>query len=173
MLRLQKQRRRPSLSNPALETLAIVAYRQPITRGEIEAIRGVDSSGALRALQDMGLVEIGGRKDVVGRPSLFITTGVFLSTFGLMSIQELPPLAELRQAGKEADGFKPASTESEVRSTPLLVDPPVTPESSQLPDGVKPDGDKPNDDLPQSAEPIRSKRADDSREVNGGRSTLV
>jgi hypothetical protein len=86
-----------------METLAIIAYRQPITRGEIEAIRGVDSSGALRALQDLGLIEIGGRKDVVGRPSLYVTTDGFLKTFGLMTLDELPPLADLKQASRQSD----------------------------------------------------------------------
>jgi segregation and condensation protein B len=80
------------LSTPALETLAIVAYRQPITRPQIEAIRGVNSDGVLRTLLSKGLVEEVGRLDTVGHPALFATTFEFLSYFGLDSEGELPEL---------------------------------------------------------------------------------
>jgi segregation and condensation protein B len=80
------------LSTPALETLAIVAYRQPITRPEIEAIRGVNSDGVLRTLLSKGLVEEVGRLDTVGHPTLFGTTFEFLRFFGLEDIKELPEL---------------------------------------------------------------------------------
>ncbi|MCB0166801.1 MAG: SMC-Scp complex subunit ScpB [Anaerolineae bacterium] len=79
-------------STPALETLAIIAYRQPITRPEIEAIRGVNSDGVLRTLISKGLVEEVGRLDSVGHPSLFATTFEFLRYFGLNDIEELPEL---------------------------------------------------------------------------------
>ncbi len=81
------------LSNAALETLAVIAYRQPVTRAGIEAIRGVDVSGPLRTLQQRGLVVEVGRLMVAGRPLLYGTTGEFLRQFGLNSLQELPPLA--------------------------------------------------------------------------------
>lgn len=80
------------LSTPALETLAIIAYRQPITRPEIEAIRGVNSDGVLRTLTSKGLVEEVGRLDTVGHPALFATTFEFLRYFGLDSIDQLPQL---------------------------------------------------------------------------------
>ena len=80
------------LSTPALETLTIIAYRQPITRPEIEAIRGVNSDGVLRTLLSKGLVEEVGRLDTVGHPSLFGTTFEFLRYFGLEAIKDLPPL---------------------------------------------------------------------------------
>jgi segregation and condensation protein B len=80
------------LSAAALETLAIVAYRQPITRPEIEAIRGVNSDGVLRTLLSKGLVEEVGRLDTVGHPMLFGTTFEFLRFFGLESIDALPAL---------------------------------------------------------------------------------
>lgn len=80
------------LSTPALETLAIVAYRQPITRPEIEAIRGVNSDGVLRTLLNKGLVEEVGRLDTVGHPMLFGTTFEFLRFFGLEQLQDLPIL---------------------------------------------------------------------------------
>lgn len=80
------------LSTPALETLAIVAYRQPITRPEIEAIRGVNSDGVLRTLISKGLVEEVGRLDTVGHPSLFATTFEFMRYFGLEDMENLPEL---------------------------------------------------------------------------------
>jgi segregation and condensation protein B len=80
------------LSTPALETLAIVAYRQPITRPQIEAIRGVNSDGVLRTLVSKGLVEEVGRLDSVGQPVLFGTTFEFLRYFGIASLDNLPEL---------------------------------------------------------------------------------
>lgn len=80
------------LSTPALETLAIIAYRQPVTRPEIEAIRGVNCDGVLRTLLSKGLVEEVGRLDTVGHPSLFGTTFEFLRYFGLESLADLPEL---------------------------------------------------------------------------------
>jgi segregation and condensation protein B len=90
------------LSTPALETLAIVAYRQPITRSEIEAIRGVNSDGVLRTLLSKGLVEEVGRLDSVGHPVLFGTTFEFLRFFGLEDVKDLPEL-ELPEAGHPND----------------------------------------------------------------------
>jgi segregation and condensation protein B len=97
------------LSPQALETLAIVAYRQPITRPEIDEIRGVNSSGAVNGLLEKGLIEIAGRKDAPGRPFLLTTTAHFLSTFGLNDLSELPELSpvetdfqdQLRELGEE------------------------------------------------------------------------
>ncbi|NJN98876.1 MAG: SMC-Scp complex subunit ScpB [Anaerolineales bacterium] len=80
------------LSTPALETLTIIAYRQPITRPEIESIRGVNSDGVLRTLLSKGLVEEVGRLDTVGHPSLFGTTFEFLRYFGLEDLKDLPEL---------------------------------------------------------------------------------
>jgi segregation and condensation protein B len=89
------------LSTPALETLTIIAYRQPITRPEIESIRGVNSDGVLRTLLSKGLVEEVGRLDTVGHPSLFGTTFEFLRYFGLEDLQNLPrlELPETRLSG--------------------------------------------------------------------------
>ncbi len=80
------------LSTAALETLTIIAYRQPITRAQIEAIRGVDSSGVLRALLSRDLIAEGGRLETAGRPILYVTTAEFLRQFGLSSLSDLPPL---------------------------------------------------------------------------------
>ncbi len=87
----------PRLSRAALETLAIVAYNQPITRAEIEAVRGVDCSGALKALLEKDLIRIAGRKDVPGKPLLYATTKRFLEVFGLKSLDDLPSLKEIEE----------------------------------------------------------------------------
>jgi segregation and condensation protein B len=87
--------RPPRLSRPLLETLAIVAYRQPCTRPEIEAIRGVDADAVLASLVERRLIRILGRKDAPGRPILYGTTKDFLEVFDLPDVQALPPLGEL------------------------------------------------------------------------------
>lgn len=88
---------RPRLSMAALETLAIVAYRQPITAPEIAELRGVQSSSVLKTLLDHRLVRLAGRKEVVGRPFLYRTTREFLVRFGLNHLRDLPPLEELEE----------------------------------------------------------------------------
>jgi segregation and condensation protein B len=88
---------RVHLSQAALEALAIVAYRQPITRPDVEAIRGVGSDSVLRTLLNAGLVDRVGRADAVGRPFLYGTTPEFLQHFGLESLDELPELEEIRE----------------------------------------------------------------------------
>jgi segregation and condensation protein B len=89
---------RPSrLSQPALETLAIISYRQPMTRAEIEQIRGVSVDGTMQTLLERGLVESVGRAEVVGRPTLYGTTTLFLEYFGLRSLEDLPAADELRR----------------------------------------------------------------------------
>ena len=90
-----EQRKPPMLSQPALETLAIVAYFQPVTRAYIDRVRGVDSSYTVSVLNERGLIEVCGRLDVPGRPSLFKTTDAFLRTMGLRDLSELPPLPDL------------------------------------------------------------------------------
>lgn len=89
------------LSRAALETLAIVAYRQPCTRAEIEAVRGVDTGGVLRALLDRGLLRLAGRRNDPGRPNVYATTQEFLDVFGLTSLREMPNLREFTMLGEE------------------------------------------------------------------------
>lgn len=84
------------LSSPALETLAIIAYRQPIARADVEAVRGVTIDGVLQTLMERGLVKIGGRAEIPGRPLLYETTQLFLDHFGLRTVDELPNVEELR-----------------------------------------------------------------------------
>lgn len=93
---------RNTLSPAALETLAIVAYRQPVTRAEIEAMRGVNSDSVLRTLINHGLVQVLGRLDQAGRPIIYGTTFEFLQHFGLSAVEQLPPLPE--QLDGEATG---------------------------------------------------------------------
>src|SRR5438094_940054 len=97
--------RPPCLSQAALETLAIVAYRQPLTRAEIEHIRGVSVDGVMQTLLERGLVEQVGRAEVVGRPMTYGTTPLFLEYFGLRSLEDLPAADELRRIPVQ----KPAS----------------------------------------------------------------
>ena len=89
---------RPSrLSQAALETLAIIAYRQPVTRAEVEQVRGVNIDGTMQTILERGLVEQSGRAEVVGRPSLYSTTPLFLEYFGLRNLEDLPAADELRR----------------------------------------------------------------------------
>ncbi len=94
---LRKQEKEFRLSPAALETLAIVAYRQPVLRADVEKIRGVDVGGALRTLIDRGMVKVVGRAEEPGSPLLYGTTKRFLHTFGLKNLTELPRAKELKR----------------------------------------------------------------------------
>jgi segregation and condensation protein B len=96
--RCLKRTTRSRLSPAALETLAVVAYRQPVTRAEIEEVRGLDCSGVLHTLLEKDLIRIVGRRKVVGRPLAYGTTTRFLEHFGFNSLQELPKLGEVSNA---------------------------------------------------------------------------
>ena len=98
IIKALEQRKPPMLSQPALETLAIVAYFQPVTRAYIDQVRGVASSYTVSMLNERGLIEICGRLDVPGRPSLFRTTDQFLRTFGLQKLEDLPHLPDMTQS---------------------------------------------------------------------------
>ena len=87
----------PRLSRPLMETVAIVAYRQPITRPEIEALRGVDCAAVIETLLERRMIKVAGRKDAPGRPLLYATTPEFLELFGLSDLSGLPDLGELRE----------------------------------------------------------------------------
>ena len=94
VVRLLQPVQKQSLSQAAMETLAVVAYKQPVTRAEVEQIRGVKCDYSLQSLMTKGLIQEVGRKDTIGRPILFGTTDEFLSHFGLQDLEELPPLPE-------------------------------------------------------------------------------
>ncbi len=101
-----------ALSQPALETLAIVAYRQPVVRMDIEKIRGVDSGGVLHTLLEKKLIKIIGKKDVPGKPLVYGTSRRFLEVFGLKDLSELPTLKDLEGLGpSSADGILPLERE--------------------------------------------------------------
>jgi segregation and condensation protein B len=106
--------RQARLTKAALETLSIVAYKQPVTRHQVSAIRGVNSDGVLRALVDRGLVEEAGREQTPGRPHLFATTPAFLERLGLASLAALPSLAPLLDAGAN-DVQEPEVTDADAR----------------------------------------------------------
>jgi segregation and condensation protein B len=116
--RLFHERTTQKLSVQALETLAVIAYRQPITAPEITDIRGVNNSSVLNTLIDRKLVKIVGRKNVVGRPFMYATTREFLEKFGLNDISDLPKVEDLA----EALGFDPPSLDAEPSATPLALD---------------------------------------------------
>jgi len=107
-----KKAKTVKLSRSALETLAIVAYRQPIIRPEIEEIRGVDSGWVLRTLLEKDLIKIMGRKDIVGRPIVYGTTKAFLEIFGLNTLSDLPTLKEIQ----------PPSTTEEIPKEEIKVE---------------------------------------------------
>lgn len=96
--------RRTRLSRPALETLSVVAYRQPITRAEIEDLRCVDCGAVMKSLLDRGMIRMVGRRDAPGRPVLYGTSAKFLETFGLPSLRELPELREIAELHAETPG---------------------------------------------------------------------
>jgi len=123
--RLNKQRSETRLSAAALETLSIIAYKQPIIRADVEAIRGVACGEVICRLRDMGLIRVIGRAEVVGRPLLYATTKRFLDVFGLVDLDDLPPMEALRlkSASKPTEEVEP-------------VKPPPMPEASCEPCAV-------------------------------------
>lgn len=107
-------RRRSRLSRAALESLAVVAYRQPVTRAQIEAVRGVNSDSAVRTLMERELIRITGRQEVPGRPLLYGTTDLFLQYFGLNSLEHLPRMDEIESLlSLSAEDLEKAGTDFE------------------------------------------------------------
>ena len=112
-----EQRKPPMLSQPALETLAITAYFQPVTRAYIDRVRGVDSSYTVGVLAERGLIEICGHLEAPGRPALFRTTDVFLRTMGISDLSQLPPLPDLTN-GEGVEKLQKAIDELQNAVTP-------------------------------------------------------
>ncbi|MFQ6370501.1 SMC-Scp complex subunit ScpB [Shewanella sp. YIC-542] len=107
ILQMLQQEQAPKYSRATLETLAVIAYRQPVTRGEIEAVRGVTvSSQIIKNLTDRGWIRVVGHKEVPGRPALFATTTEFLAYFGLDKLAELPPLTDAESLAAIFSGMK-------------------------------------------------------------------
>jgi segregation and condensation protein B len=111
------------LSQASLETLSVVAYRQPVTRAEIEHVRGVDAGPVLRSLLERHLVRIAGHREVPGRPLLYATSRRFLEVFGLARIEDLPTLRELAELAPEG----PAGAQSTLNSVGIAPDAPQPP----------------------------------------------
>jgi segregation and condensation protein B len=119
------------LSLPALETLAVVAYKQPITAPEIMEIRGVQGAGVLKTLIDRKLIATAGRKDVIGKPIMYKTTKEFLVQFGLSSLKELPTLKEFEELGRMAMTGEETTGEAAAESNGVAEQPQFQPEGEQ------------------------------------------
>ena len=113
--RFFQERIKKHLSQATLETLSIIAYRQPVTRADIEFVRGVNVDGAIRTLMEKGLIKITGKKEAPGRPLLYGTTPLFLEHFCLSSIQDLPPLAQYTEKDIDEDLLPPEMKRQEAR----------------------------------------------------------
>ncbi|YCM45314.1 SMC-Scp complex subunit ScpB [Verrucomicrobiaceae bacterium 227] len=139
------------LSPPAMETLAIIAYRQPVTKSALEAVRGVSCDGMLQKLLDRELVKISGRADLPGRPLLYATTDLFLEHFGIADIEELPNIGELRQVKlpdgteetDEATGETPATPKDDVETQLAL-----SAVSAKAPEEPAPGKESPDEETP-------------------------
>jgi segregation and condensation protein B len=140
---LGRTTRPPRLSQPALETLTIIAYRQPVTRAEIEQIRGVNVDGVMQTLLERGLVIAAGRGEGLGRPVTYGTTPAFLTYFGLRAIEDLPAADELRR-------IPVTRPEGLLTVDSGLATPPPDPASLQADQPPQPEGHAPN---PVSSEP--------------------
>jgi segregation and condensation protein B len=136
--RMFHERTTQKLSVQALETLAVIAYKQPVTAAEVAEIRGVNTSGVLGTLLERGLVKISGRKQVVGRPFLYSTTREFLDRFGLRDLGELPRVEDMA----DALGFEPpAGLQVEL---PITSDQPATSEDEAVLSGPPEDEEEPS-----------------------------
>jgi len=140
--------RPPRLSQPALETLAIIAYRQPLTRAEMEQVRGVSVDGVMQTLVERGLVEQLGRAEVVGRPMTYGTTALFLEYFGLRSLEDLPAADELRRVVVEKPEALVTADPGLATAAPEQL---ALPTEEQKPEGQGPKAEEPTP--PQEAPP--------------------
>ncbi len=167
MFRLHKLKRRSPLSPATLEALAIIAYRQPITKGEIEGVRGVETGAPLRTLQELNLIEARGRREVVGRPQLYVTTDHFLKVFALNSLAELPSISELKSRFAEEQRLKTPVKKAmdETAKEPTAeetADGPEATETTALSEGNADSADVISDDL----DPAESGEADQEMDLD-------
>jgi segregation and condensation protein B len=172
--RLFRERKSSKLSVQALETLAVIAYRQPVTSVEIADIRGVNTSGVLATLMERKLIKIAGRKAVVGRPFLYSTTREFLMRFGLNDLTDLPKVEDMADVlGFElpgmlgdpvpSDQFLPLEAPDEPGARPADstgADPVAEPEGAE-PEGAEPEDAEPEGAEPEDAEPEGGHPGDD------------
>lgn len=139
-------KRTQRLSRASLETLAVIAYKQPITRAEVEHVRGVDAGAVVRTLLERDLVRIAGHREIPGRPMLYATTKRFLQLFGLASLEDLPSLRELRQLADAA--AEPVVEDGPAAGMELSSDEPGAdvaffPDAASLVEGLELDADEP------------------------------
>ena len=167
------EERPPKYTRALLETLALVAYRQPITRGDIEEIRGVGvSSNIIRTLLDREWIRVVGHRDVPGRPAMFATTKQFLDYFNLKNLQELPPLAEIKDLAETAKEFNLEDALAESRVLDLPEDATdenafeisMTDEEKQAEEDAIELSKKPLDEILAEAMPLASEEDDDLEE---------
>ncbi len=151
------------LSAPALETLAIIAYRQPVTRADIEAVRGVAVDGVMTTILDRGLVRIAGRSELPGRPLLYETTTFFMEHFGLRNLDDLPNAAELRQAAIAA-ATEPEPTKTLEGEAPTDPSDPPSTELVHPPEAEASADPTPNSEGEAPAEPSPSPEPADLQE---------
>jgi len=131
-IRRLKKTKSTALSQPAMETLAIIAYRQPVVRMDIEKIRGVDSGGVLRTLLEKKLIKIIGKKDVPGKPLVYGTSKKFLEVFGLKDLADLPTLKDLESLGPPStEGVLPLEDEEKTAGTETSEEPPPAPDERE------------------------------------------
>lgn len=148
------QEKAPRYSRAVLETLAIIAYRQPVTRGDIEEVRGVAVSPAtLKALEERGWIEAVGHRETPGRPALFATTRTFLDDLNLRSLEELPALEELQSALEPAPALAAGEATTVPQQDSLIGEEPTPPEAAtedEAPPAAEAAGDEPQTQEPES-----------------------
>jgi segregation and condensation protein B len=154
LCKLELQKRIKQVTQSALETLAILAYKQPVTRAEIEELRGVDVSGVLTTLMERGFARIVGKKEVPGRPFLYGTTEKFLDHFGLKSIQDLPSIDEIKNIVENS------VNKDELLGTQKMVE--VRPD-----DGNTQEGDMPADGLGPEAGSLQESETSQGEQTAG------
>ena len=118
IVRFNKEIKKFRLSKPALEVLAIIAYRQPVTKIEADRIRGVDCSSSVGLLLEKNFIEISGRKEVPGKPFLYRTTGLFLETFGLKNLRDLPTVKEIERIREDLSPDEVRTQDAETAEEP-------------------------------------------------------
>ncbi len=146
------------LSQAALETLAIVAFKQPITRAELDAVRGVNSGGVLNTLMELNLIRLAGRSETVGKPMLFATTKEFLVHFGLKSLADLPKpreLQELLAAGEQQALAREQQAQTDLRADEVLASPSPAAAAGD-PGAAAPETDDETPSVPQEEAPPRA-----------------
>ena len=151
----------PSLSASALETLAIVAYRQPLVKSEIESIRGVDAGHAIKVLLEKKLMRIVGRKDVPGKPIIYGTTKKFLEVFNLKDLAELPTMRELKELNEPAENLVPVDADEDAEADD--VSKPDAPPRTEMDADSNADS---KDNINVDAETKEETEADDNAQVS-------